>query len=109
MSNATAWGYLLLAAAFEVGWAVGLKFTQGFTRLWPSVLTIGAMAASLVFLSIAVRTIPIGTGYSVWTGIGAVGATVLGMALFAEPVTAWRVICLLLIVGGAVGLKLAGE
>ena len=100
-----AWTYLFVAALFEIAWAVGLKYTQGFTKLWPSVLTIAAMAVSLLFLALAVRTIPVGTGYAVWTGIGAVGTATLGIVLFAEPVTAWRVVCLLLIVGGVVGLK----
>lgn len=100
-----AWVYLLIAAAFEIGWAVGLKSTHGFTRLWPSVLTVSAMAVSLGFLALAVRTIPIGTGYVVWTGIGAVGAAVAGVVLFAEPLTGWRALFLLLIVGGVVGLK----
>ena len=102
-----AWTYLFVAALFEVGWAIGLKYAQGFTKLWPSVLTIAAMAVSLFFLALAVRTIPVGTGYAVWTGIGAVGTATLGIILFAEPVTAWRVACLLLIVGGVVGLKFA--
>jgi quaternary ammonium compound-resistance protein SugE len=100
-----AWTYLFVAALFEIAWAVGLKYTQGFTKLWPSALTIAAMVVSLLFLALAVRTIPVGTGYAVWTGIGAVGTATLGIVLFAEPVTAWRVVCLLLIVGGVVGLK----
>jgi quaternary ammonium compound-resistance protein SugE len=101
-----AWIYLLTAALFEIAWAVGLKYTDGFTKLWPSVLTIAAMAISLALLSMAVRTIPVGTGYAIWTGIGAVGAAILGVLLFAEPLSAWRVICLFLIVGGAIGLKM---
>jgi quaternary ammonium compound-resistance protein SugE len=100
-----AWTYLFVAALFEIAWAIGLNYTQGFTRLWPSVLTIVAMVVSLFFLALAVRTIPVGTGYAVWTGIGAVGTATLGIILFAEPVTAWRVVCLLLIVGGVAGLK----
>ncbi|MBP3957301.1 quaternary ammonium compound efflux SMR transporter SugE [Gemmata sp. G18] len=100
-----AWVYLLIAAAFEICWAIGLKYTQGFTKLWPSVLTVTAMAVSFAFLSLAVRTIPIGTGYVVWTGIGAVGTAVLGIILFGEPITVWRALFLLLIVGGVVGLK----
>jgi len=100
-----AWVYLFVAALFEIGWAVGLKYAQGFTKLWPSALTVIAMVASLFFLALAVRTIPVGTGYAIWTGIGAVGTATLGIILFAEPVTAWRVVCLLLIVSGVVGLK----
>ncbi|AMV25346.1 Quaternary ammonium compound-resistance protein SugE [Gemmata sp. SH-PL17] len=100
-----AWVYLLIAAIFEICWAVGLKYTQGFTKLWPSVLTVTAMAVSFAFLSLAVRTIPIGTGYVVWTGIGAVGTAILGIILFSEPITAWRALFLLLIVSGIVGLK----
>jgi quaternary ammonium compound-resistance protein SugE len=101
-----AWVYLFTAALFEIGWAVGLKYTQGFTRLWPGGPTVAAMVVSLTFLALAVRTIPVGTGYAIWTGIGAVGTAVLGVVLFAEPLTAWRAACLLLIVGGVVGLKL---
>lgn len=100
-----AWIYLLAAAVFEVGWAIGLKTTQGFTRLWPSVWTIAAMAISLGLLAMAVRTIPVGTGYAVWTGIGAVGTAILGIVLFGEPATAARIACLGLIVAGVLGLK----
>lgn len=100
-----AWIYLFVAAIFEIGWAIGLKYTQGFTRLWPSVVTISAMAVSLTLLALAVRTIPVGTAYAVWTGIGAVGTAILGIVLFSEPLTAWRVICLVLILAGIVGLK----
>ena len=100
-----AWVYLFTAALFEIGWAIGLKYSQGFTKLWPSVLTIIAMGISLTFLALAVRTIPVGTGYAIWTGIGAVGTAILGILLFAEPLTAWRIISLLLIVGGVIGLK----
>ncbi len=100
-----AWVYLLVAALFEIGWAIGLKYSEGFTKLWPSVWTIGAMVISLFCLALAVRTIPIGTGYAMWTGIGAVGTAILGILLFAEPLTAARALCLMLIVGGVVGLK----
>ena len=100
-----AWGYLFVAALFEIGWAVGLKYSGGFTRLWPSIVTLLAMAASLFFLAIAVRTIPVGTGYAIWTGIGAVGTAIFGILLFEEPLTAWRAVCLLLIVCGVIGLK----
>lgn len=101
-----AWVVLLIAALFEVGWAIGLKYTDGFTKLWPSVLTILAMMISMILLAFSVRTIPIGTGYAVWTGIGAVGAAILGIVLFNEPATAARIVCLLFIVCGVVGLKL---
>lgn len=102
-----AWVYLLVAAVFEVGWAVGLKATHGFTRFWPSVFTAAAMVVSLVLLAFAVRSIPISTGYAVWTGLGAVGTALLGILVYSEPVTAWRIVCLLLIVAGVVGLKFA--
>lgn len=104
-----AWVYLFVASLFEIGWAVGLKYTQGFTRLWPSVLTVAAMAVSLTLLAMAVRTIPVGTGYAIWTGVGAVGTAILGLILFAEPLTAWRVICLLAIACGVLGLKFTAE
>lgn len=100
-----AWVLLLVASLFEMGWAIGLKYTDGFTKLWPSVFTIAAMAISMFLLSVAVKTIPVGTGYAVWTGIGAVGTAILGIVLLSEPVTAWRVVCLGLIVGGILGLK----
>ena len=100
------WVILLVAAGLEVGWAIGLKYTQGFTRLWPSVATIATMAASLYLLAIATRELPIGTAYAVWTGLGAVGTAILGMALFGEPATAARITCLVMIVGGVVGLKM---
>lgn len=100
-----AWVYLSIASLFEIGWAVGLKYTQGFTRFWPSVFTLAAMALSMFFLAVAVRAIPVGTGYAIWTGIGAVGTAMLGVVLFAEPLSVWRAVCLLLIVGGIVGLK----
>lgn len=100
-----AWVYLLIAAGFEIGWAVGLKYTVGFTKLWPTIFTVTAMVISLSFLAFAVRTIPVGTGYAVWTGIGAVGTAMLGIFLFEEPLTVGRVVCLILIVGGVIGLK----
>ena len=101
-----AWVWLVLAGLLEIVWAIGLKYTDGFTRLWPSVITVAAMIASVYFLAIAVRTIPIGTGYAVWTGIGAVGVAILGMILFGEPRTMLRIGSILLIVAGIVGLKL---
>lgn len=101
-----AWFYLLIAGVMEVGWAAGLKYTEGFTRLGPSVLTLAAMAVSIGFLSLALKTIPLGTGYAVWTGIGAVGTVIFGIVVLGEPRTAARIGCLLLIVAGIVGLKL---
>lgn len=101
-----AWIWLGLAGLFEVVWAVGLKYTDGFTRLWPSLLTGAAMIASLYFLSLALRTIPIGTGYAVWTGIGAVGVAILGIILFNESRDLLRLGSILLIVAGIAGLKL---
>ena len=101
-----AWVVLIIAGLFEVGWAIGLKYTQGFTKLWPSVGTIGAMIVSFFLLAQALKTIPTGTGYAVWTGIGAVGTVILGMAFFGEPRDWARVFCLMLIVGGIVGLKI---
>lgn len=100
-----AWVCLFVAALFEIGWAVGLKYTHGFTRLGPSVLTIAAMIISMTLLAIAVKTIPIGTGYAIWTGIGAVGTALLGIWLFGEPATARRLFFLALIVIGIIGLK----
>jgi len=101
-----AWVWLTVAGLLEVVWAVGLKYTDGFTRLWPSALTIAAMVASVYCLAVAVRTIPLGTGYAVWTGIGAVGTAILGIALFGDPATVARLACIGLIVAGIVGLKL---
>jgi quaternary ammonium compound-resistance protein SugE len=102
-----AWLYLLLAGLFEVGWAIGLKYTEGFSRLLPSLLTIAAMALSLALLGLALRDLPVGTAYAVWTGIGAVGTAALGIYLFSEPATALRLGCIGLIVAGIVGLKFA--
>jgi quaternary ammonium compound-resistance protein SugE len=102
-----AWTLLLVAGLFEVGWAVGLKFTDGFTRFVPSVLTIVSMAASLALLGLALRTLPLGTAYAVWTGIGTVGTAALGIVLFQEPATALRLACMALIVAGIVGLKVS--
>ena len=101
-----AWLWLTLAGLLEIVWAVGLKYTDGFTRPVPSTVTIVAMIGSVYFLAIAVRTIPIGTGYAVWTGIGAVGVAILGMILFDEPRTFLRIAAILLIVAGIAGLKL---
>lgn len=101
-----AWVYLLLAGLLEIAWAVGLKYTEGFTRLWPSLWTGAAMVLSMLLLAAAVRTLPIGTAYAVWTGIGAVGTAVLGIVLFGEPRETARLLCVLVIVAGIVGLKL---
>jgi quaternary ammonium compound-resistance protein SugE len=101
-----AWALLVLAGLFEIGWAIGLKYTEGFTRPWPTAATVLAMIASIVLLAFAVRTLPIGTAYAVWTGIGTAGAVVLGIILFAEPATALRLFFVAMIVGGIVGLKL---
>lgn len=101
-----AWLLLAVAGLFEIGWAIGLKYTDGFTRLWPSVWTGLAMVASVVLLALAVRTLPIGTAYAVWTGIGAAGTALLGIYLFGEPATTLRLACIALIVAGIVGLKL---
>jgi quaternary ammonium compound-resistance protein SugE len=102
-----AWFYLLIAGLFEVGWAIGLKYTEGFSRLWPSAGTIAAMIVSLGFLGLALKTLPVGTAYAIWTGVGAVGTALLGIYLFAEPANAMRLACIGLIVSGIVGLKLA--
>jgi len=103
------WILLAAAGALEVGWAIGLKYTEGFSRLWPSVATVLCMAASFYLLSRSLETLPIGTAYAVWTGIGAVGTALVGMALLGEAATVGRVACILLIVAGIVGLKLVSE
>ena len=100
-----AWIYLFVAGLFECGWAIGLKYTNGFTNLIPSFLTVAAMAISFLLLSAAMKTIPVGTAYAVWTGIGAVGVAILGMMLFGESRELLRILCLLLIVSGIIGLK----
>lgn len=102
-----AWILLVLAGLFEVAWAIGLKYTDGFTRLWPSVGTAAAMVVSVVLLGLAMKSLPVGTAYAVWVGVGAVGTALLGMLLFAEPASAARLASLGLIVAGIVGLKLA--
>ena len=101
-----AWLVLFAAGVLEIGWAIGLKYTEGFTRLVPSVLTLAAMAGSIILLGVALKTLPIGTAYAVWTGIGAVGTALLGIALFGDPATAARLASIGLIVSGIVGLKL---
>ena len=101
-----AWLLLVLAGVLEVVWAVGLKYTEGFSRLWPSVLTLVAMAGSFGLLAVAMKTLPVGTAYAVWTGIGAVGAALVGMYVLGEPRTVGRILSLVLIVAGILGLKL---
>jgi quaternary ammonium compound-resistance protein SugE len=101
-----AWIVLFVAGLLEVGWAIGLKYTEGFTRLWPSVGTAVSMVLSVVLLGWAMRTLPVGTAYAVWTGIGAVGTVALGIVLFHEPATVARLACVTLIIAGILGLKL---
>jgi quaternary ammonium compound-resistance protein SugE len=101
-----AWSILFVAGLLEVSWAIGLKYTEGFTKLLPSILTLGAMAGSIILLGLALKTLPIGTAYAVWTGIGAVGTATLGIILFEEPATAFRLASIGLIVAGIIGLKL---
>ena len=101
-----AWIYLVIAGLLEVAWAIGLKYTEGWTRLYPSLATAALMVASFYFLSLAVRVLPIGTSYAVWTGIGTVGAAILGILLFGESRDLSKVVCVLLILTGIVGLKL---
>ena len=101
-----AWAILIVAGLFEVGWAIGLKYTDGFTRPWPTAATLVAMIGSVVLLALAVRTLPLGTAYAVWTGIGTAGAVLLGIVLFQEPATLARLFFVGLIVAGIVGLKL---
>ena len=101
------WIILVVAGLFEIGWAIGLKYTEGFTRLWPSVWTIAAMIVSLGLLGLAMKSLPVGTSYAVWVGVGAVGTAILGIVLLGEPATAGRVASLALILAGIVGLKLS--
>lgn len=107
-ASTVAWLYLVFAGLAEIGWAVGLKYTEGFTRPLPTALTIGGMVVSFWLLSLAMRAIPLGTAYAAWTGIGAVGTVLLGMLLFDEPRDLARIGCIALIVCGVVGLKLLG-
>jgi quaternary ammonium compound-resistance protein SugE len=104
-----AWIYLVVAGFFECGWAIGLKYTEGFSKPVPSLLTVAAMIISFWLLSTAMKTIPVGTAYAVWTGIGAVGVAILGMVLFGESRDVLRIVCLLLIVAGIVGLRLVSS
>jgi quaternary ammonium compound-resistance protein SugE len=102
-----AWTILVVAGLFEVGWAIGLKYTEGFTRLWPTVWTVLSMVVSLWLLGVAMKALPVGTAYSVWVGVGAVGTVILGIVLLGEPATAARLFSVALIVAGIVGIKLA--
>lgn len=100
-----AWTFLIVAGILEIGWAIGLKYTEGFSRLWPSVATLGAMIVSIALLSVALKTIPVGTGYAVWTGIGAAGTAIIGMVFLGESRETLRMLCILLIIAGVLGLK----
>jgi quaternary ammonium compound-resistance protein SugE len=102
-----AWAILVVAGLFEVGWAVGLKYTEGFTRLWPTVWTVLSMIVSLWLLGIAMKTLPVGTAYTIWVGVGATGTVILGILLLGEPVNVGRMISVVLIIAGVVGLKLS--
>ena len=102
-----AWVILVFAGLFEVGWAIGLKYTEGFTRLWPTIWTVLAMIISLWLLGIAMKSLPVGTAYSIWVGVGAVGTVILGIVLLGEPANAARLISVALIIAGIIGLKLA--
>ena len=102
-----AWAILVVAGLFEIGWAIGLKYTQGFTRLWPTVWTLLAMIISLLLLGIAMKTLPVGTAYSIWVGVGAAGTVILGIVLLGEPASVGRMISVALIIAGVVGLKLS--
>jgi quaternary ammonium compound-resistance protein SugE len=101
-----AWIVLFVAGLLEVGWAIGLKYTDGFTRLWPTVGTVAAMVVSLFLLGLALRSLPVGTAYAIWTGVGTIGTALLGIVLFGESAAAARLLCIALIVAGIVGLKL---
>ena len=100
-----AWTILFIAGLLEIGWAIGLKYTDGFTKLWPSVWTLASMLGSIVLLGLALKWLPVGTAYAVWTGIGTVGVAILGIFLFSEPATAVRLACIGMIVAGIAGLK----
>ncbi len=102
-----AWIILVIAGLFEVGWAIGLKYTEGFTRFWPIVGTVVSMAISVGLLGIAMKDLPVGTAYSIWVGVGAVGTVILGIVLFDEPVSVARTLSILLIIAGIVGLRLS--
>ena len=100
------WIYLALAGLFEIGWAVGLKYSHGFTRLWPSAFTLASMTVSIVLLGLALRALPLGTAYAIWTGIGTIGTAILGIMLFSEPAEVLRLVCIGMIAAGIIGLKL---
>jgi len=102
-----AWIYLMVAGLLEIGWAIGLKYTEGFSKLWPSLWTLCAMIASFALLAVALKSIPVGTGYAVWTGIGAAGTALVGMLFLGESRELLRILCLVLIIAGVVGLKFA--
>ncbi|MBX3687024.1 MAG: quaternary ammonium compound efflux SMR transporter SugE [Rhodocyclaceae bacterium] len=101
------WAMLVLAGLFEIGWAIGLKYSEGFTRLWPTLGTILSMIVSLGLLGLAMKTLPVGTAYAVWVGVGAIGTAIMGMVLLAEPASAARLLSLALILAGIIGLKLS--
>lgn len=101
------WLVLVFAGLLEVGWAIGLKYTEGFTRLWPTVGTVGSMVISIALLGIAMKSLPVGTAYAIWVGVGAVGTAILGIVLFGDSANVWRLLSLGLIVAGIIGLKLA--
>ena len=100
------WWFLILAGLLEIGWAVGLKYTAGFTRFWPALWTAASMVVSVVLLGVAMKSLPLGTAYAVWTGIGTIGTAILGILLFGEPTSALRLACIALIAAGIIGLKL---
>ena len=100
------WMYLLIAGIFEISWAVGLKFSHGFSQIIPSIITVVCMILSFYFLALALKNLPLGTAYAIWTGIGTIGTVIFGILLFKEPVTAMRIICIALIISGITGLKL---
>ena len=104
-----AWVILFIAGLTEIGWAVGLKYTEGFTRVVPTTLTVGCMVLSIVLLGIALKTLPLGTAYAVWTGIGAVGTAIIGIYLFKEPSDFWRIFFIMLLIGSIIGLKLVSK
>lgn len=103
-----AWLYLFIAGLFEIGWAIGLKYTEGFTRPLPSLFTAGSMIISFALLGLALKTLPVGTAYAMWTGVGAVGTALFGIWLFGDPATTARLVCITIIVSGIVGLKFVG-